>query len=724
MASAQAIGLNVNEREVADTPVVAGPPIGQSGLVFSSERGPVGVAVEMDGLTFARKVFGEPNISYNSFFCLRGLFNNAGSGGAKVFGSRVVAAQAAAAQPAKILSTTDETYALAPGDDITIDLDNVGPLVATFDAAAAQADGAAATFPWNAAGTEVLNFTIDNGAAIAVTFTVDASTTLEETLSQINAQGSGFKAIDNAGQIRIESDSEGTDSEVDILAGTANIPLGLTVATNVGTGDVANIAAVTAAEVETLLEADITNLIVNLSGDTFELESPNVGLVASEIDISAGLAVTKLGLTITIVNGTAAAGGGPTPASTIFKRSAISVWNFTAGWRGYQDPGIWANARVFVELVATPSDSSKRDVLIYIQQASDPSPIQQELFEGLDATNVVGKINNPFTGSEYVTVNIESGDTGVPDVTSSPTDVGTDIPGDDGVETPTNTDYSDQLSTLDGLDIQVVGNLDLEDATWAGSLETYCTNRGDVLGVAQALRGATVAGLVAEFASILKAKSFVAIYRSYAKVSDAVGGTIAVPVIGHVIGAGYVRKPRAAGNLPHIAPAGPTTSLLDVQDVEESVVGQADLLSLATGSNVNAVVFESGNGFFIKTSRTMSTLGKHVSIHVRLLTNFILVAFRRNLSSFEQEGNNITTRRRLRDSIVAFMKVLNQQGAFETAGGFENNVAVVCDVGNNPQNIIQQRRLVCDVTFRPVEIAEEVQINVVQTRDGILVSDS
>jgi len=724
MASATAIGLNVNEREVLDTPVIAGPPIGQSGCVFTSERGPTGIAVELNGLTFGKKVFGEPNVNFNSFFMLRGLFANAGEGGAKVFGSRVVAVQATLATAAQ-KTGANQTYDLEPGEDVNIDVDNQGPVQAVFDAAQAQNDFSGAVFDLNFSGGETLNFKVDGGATITVTFAADASTTLLEALGQINAVGTGFAAVDNSGQIRIQSDKRGTGSSIEIEAGTANTLLGASVGTSSGTGDVADIDFVTAAEVKTVLEADLSaeGLIVNIVGSAFQLESPTTG-PTSELDIQAGSANTALGLTVEVINGLAPLGGGPTPADVTFNRSATPVWTFTAGYLGNQDPGVWANARIFIKLTASPSDPSKRDVEIFQQKPLESSQVRVELFEALDANNVVGRINNPFRGSQYAIVNIEGGDIGVPDVTAVSVDIGTTTPGSNGTADPTSTDYANALNTFDGLSTQIIANFDLDDSVWAGELETYCTTRGDVIGVGQTLRGATLAGLLAEFGSILKPKSFIALYRSYAKVSDALGGTIAVPVIGHVIGAGYVRKPRSVGNLPHIAPAGVQAFLLDVQDVEDSIIGPPDLLTLATTTNINPIVFESGNGFFPKTSRTMSTLSKHVSIHVRLLTNFIKVAFRTNLSVFEQQPNNITTRRQLRDSIITFMEDLNQKGAFETEGGFENNVSVVCDVGNNPQNIVQQRRLVCDTTFRPVEIAEDVQINLVQTRDGIQVSDT
>lgn len=735
---ANAIGLNVVEREVADTPVIVPPPLGKSGAVFTSERGPVGVAVQLDSLTFGRKVYGEPNPKFNAFFCLRGLFANAGEGGAQVFGSRVVPGGAAAAQPARKDSTMSPTYDLEPGYTVLMYVDANAPAqTATFNAGPAEELAAGATYPFVFAGTEQLAFKVNGGATITVTFSA-GSTTLDNVLAQINAVGSGFSALNSGGQVLLRTDRRGLSATLELLDDTAPqiaglAALGLTAAALTvanGSGNVANIDAVTAAEAKTVLEAAITDLSVNILGNgKFQLEGVVTGPTGL-INITGGTGLVALGLVVGSTVGLAASAAGPTPSSTTAKRGVTDVWTFTSAYLGREDPGLWSAGRVFYELRASKADPTRRDVMVWYKGPKDAGARQVEVFANVAADDVVSRINNPTRGSEYLAVNIEGGDSGVPDVTTlvdtSPVlvDVGTDTAGGDGTAIPTVTDYADALHMLDGLNIQIITNFDLDDAAWATELESYCQGRGDVVGVFQALRGETIAGLVAEFAPINKPKSFIAGYRSYASVSDANGGIIKVPVIGHVIGAGYVRKPRQAGNLPHIAPAGIQTFLLDVLDVDDATYDQPKLLTLMDGCGINPVVFESGIGWFVKGSRTMSTLLKHVSVHVRILTNYIKVAFRRNLSSFEQEGNSPATRRRLKDGILGFMKDLDQKGAFEKAGGFENNVAVICDEGNNTKNIIQQRRMVCDVTFRPVEIAEEVLINVVQTRDGIKVADS
>lgn len=724
MTQANAIGLNVQERESVDTPQVNGPPLGQLGAVFESERGPVNVAVKLSSLTKFKKVFdGRRNKNFNAYFSMRGLERNAGQYGWVGYGVRAMTSASNAAVPATITGSVAEQFALADGDTIVIDTDNGGDETATFSAAPAQADASGITYPKVYAGGETLVFEIDNnGTEYTVTFS-GGSKSLNDVLAQINAVGEGFSAVDNGGQLRIESDKEGTGSQVDIKASSTGLAeTGFSSGVNNGTGNVADIDAVTFAEVKTIIEAATTGLLVESVGGKVKFTGTTAG-VTGEVDIKSGAAVTKLGHVVGTTNGTASGSAAATAAQLTFQRSSTNVWTFKAGYLGNEDPGVWANDRVYLQLIENLTDSSKRDLLVYYKAPGENTAQLVETWEGLDAANVVSIINSPTQGSEYVIVAIEGGDTGVPDVAAS-TAIGTGTPGKDATTSPSNADYETALAALNGLDIQLVANLDLSDATWQASLESYCATRGDVLGIFNTPQGASIATIKSGFGSLRVSKSYTMGLRAWGSVSDEQGGSLKMSLLGHVVGAGFIRKPRQAGDKPHTSPAGTGAFLLDVNEVDNAIYSQPDLLDLINNSHVNPVVFENKKGYFLKTSRTMSTTGKWVSAHVRLLMNHCKVGYRESLSDFEQEANTPENRRRLRDAIIDFMEVLDGQDAFEKEGGFENNIAVVCNESNNPARVRQQRRMICDVTFRPAEIAEEVQINVTNTSDGILVAEA
>jgi hypothetical protein len=727
---ANEIGLNVVERDVPDSPKVSAPPIGQLGAIYEAPRGPIGVAVEMDGEPDFRRHFWGAHKDFNSWYEMNGLWQSAGVGGAKVFGVRVGAQAAQAAQPARVNSSADPPYNITPGQTTILTVD-ANPLAThTWAAAPAQHDATGVTYPITAAG-ETVSFKINGGTTLTASLG-SGSKTLADVLQALNAAtpnpppaGQGYSAIPNSGQVRLKSDKQGSGATVEVLASAGATLIGFTAGVSTGSGDAADIAATTRAEVKTALEATVDDLAVNLtSNGRFQLEATVEG-PSGQIVVGAGTANTALGLSPGTTNGTAATSGGPTVAAKTFNRSATPVWTFEAGWRGLQSPGAWANEAnggLAVEIKAAAADPARRDVFIYERKPGNAAFEPPEVFENVAADNVLQKINHEKRGSVRARVLIVGGDTGVPDITNGPVFVSTGTPGTDGVD-PILTDYVNALAALKGLPIQFVANLDLDTPAWATQLEAYCVTRGRVAGWIQGLRDATIDELKDDFGSILKQKSFLLGIREYLLVSDQFGGTKWIPALGHAIGA-YVREARAAGDRAHVSPAGPSRVLQGVDDVNFGLYEAPDLKKLVKEAGFNPIVKERGRGFFMKTSRTFSTLTKHYSAHVRFLTNHILAAIQNNFGEFEQGPNLPEDRARLQFGLNRFMLSLDNQNAFEKRGGFDNNVQVICSDANNDDVSIAQSQMRASVKFRPAQIAEEVLVEVIQTQDGLLASDS
>lgn len=192
-------------------------------------------------------------------------------------------------------------FTMTAGMTVVVDVDNAGDATATWDAAAGYVDDTT-TYP--VTDQDGLNVTIafNGGATQTVTFS-GAHTTALQIAASINAQISGGYATVTGGQVRVVSDQKGTGSSVVAGAGTSGITWDTAVA---GTGDVANIAAVTAAEVKTVIEADTTaTCTVNAAG-TVTISSPTTG-TTSELDFDAtSTALTALGLSAEVLTGTAA----------------------------------------------------------------------------------------------------------------------------------------------------------------------------------------------------------------------------------------------------------------------------------------------------------------------------------------------------------------------------------------------------------------------------------
>jgi len=200
--------------------------------------------------------------------------------------------------------TGSAPFTLAPADTLVLDVDNVGAATATFDAAAGYQDDTT-TYAVADQDGKYIDITIDGGTAQRITFS-GSTTSLQSVINQINSALIGGSAEDNGStQLRVKSDMRGTGSSVSISAGTSGLTFAAAVA---GTGDVVDIAAVTIAELKTVIEADTTASVSDNGDGTATIVSPTEG-DDSELDFQSGDAVTKLGLSVEVVTGNTATDG-------------------------------------------------------------------------------------------------------------------------------------------------------------------------------------------------------------------------------------------------------------------------------------------------------------------------------------------------------------------------------------------------------------------------------
>ncbi len=146
-------------------------------------------------------------------------------------------------------------YDLAVGDQISLTSSTGGPVSSTaITATRASVIGVAGTFPTLFAGGEAITVAIDNGPAIVVEMT-SAESLAVDVVARINLVTGMTIADVSGGQVRVRGLISGTDSQVVIAnhAGTPLATLGITPGTYDGTGSVANVDAVTAAELATII---------------------------------------------------------------------------------------------------------------------------------------------------------------------------------------------------------------------------------------------------------------------------------------------------------------------------------------------------------------------------------------------------------------------------------------------------------------------------------------
>ncbi len=138
-----------------------------------------------------------------------------------------------------------ETNFVVPFGDVAtarlIYVEADGELNVTLGGAAAtsgKVDAGGAVYPTTFAGGETLILDVNNAGVFTVTFLV-ADQSITQCINRINSaaalEGLAPIASNNAGQIRIQSPTTGTASEVDIQGGTGRATLGLAVSVGNGT---------------------------------------------------------------------------------------------------------------------------------------------------------------------------------------------------------------------------------------------------------------------------------------------------------------------------------------------------------------------------------------------------------------------------------------------------------------------------------------------------------
>ena len=184
-----------------------------------------------------------------------------------------------------VLGTVTAPFALLTGDDLDIAIDGGGPAAATFTGAAASRTGAA-TAPYTLADGQTLTLSINGGAVQTITFLTSSfvdigNATTAEVNAVINAGIVGAFADDDGGAPRITTDRKGTSASINVTGGTANGELGFTTGLLSGTGNVADLDAITVAEVKTIVEAAVAGCTVTDVGGAVRIASNTTGPTSS-----------------------------------------------------------------------------------------------------------------------------------------------------------------------------------------------------------------------------------------------------------------------------------------------------------------------------------------------------------------------------------------------------------------------------------------------------------
>lgn len=318
---------------------IAGVPTAIGMSVGIVERGPIGTAVVVSSDPEFDAVFGSDIAAGYTRQSVRGFFQNGGqslvfvrtvhytsisNAASKTSLAATLDLNTAAAAPSagSVLGSVVGPFVLASGDTLNVDIDAGGPVAATFTAAAA-ARTAANAGPYALVNGQNITVKINGGpvqtiAFLTAEFVAIGAATATEVAAVIAAKIVGASVDLNGGNPRITSDQQGTGSSVEVTGGTANGALGFAAGVVSGTGNVANIAVVSVAEVKTIVEAAVAgSLVTNVAG-AVQIASTTVGVLSSVQVTAPSTADDELGLDNAVHSGLS---GVPAPTLTVDGKS-------------------------------------------------------------------------------------------------------------------------------------------------------------------------------------------------------------------------------------------------------------------------------------------------------------------------------------------------------------------------------------------------------------------
>jgi hypothetical protein len=224
---------------------------------------------------------------------------------------------------------------------------------------------------------------------------------------------------------------------------------------------------------------------------------------------------------------------------------------------------------------------------------------------------------------------------------------------------------------------------------------------------------------VATFSSALTlaTQSYIASYNCWVKTYSETdsSGSVVIPAIGCILGAGYLRAPSLQGDFAHIPPAGIDSGFVDILDCYPNKISQGTLDLYTQYYYVNSVKFSQGIGFYIATSRTMSSNSLYQSAHIRILTNYYKTSLLLNTKFAEQKPNTIDWQNALYGSILSFFRTEYNNGALETSVGFDTAVNILI---NKPTSL-DRKVLNITIEYIPSEAIESIVLYL-NRNDGLL----
>jgi hypothetical protein len=613
---------------------------------------------------------------------------------------------------------------------------------ATFTALqAAITSGNAETYDLNAiaagAATTLL-VRVNTGPIQTITFastdpliTAYAAVTAAEAIAVINDQIIGGESRITGTSVIVASDRFGSGSTIQITGGTANdLTDGFNFSTSAvtGSGDVSDLAAVTGAEVKTLVEADIPDLAVTvgLNGDvTFETTTTgSTRTIEIESVLSTAIGAAPL-INVTPLDSTET-GTDATAASPTVRFTASS----NGSWSG--------RLKVRTTASAVLAGTVKVEILLddfvvetYDRLFKSPTPVVGGLDlitainTGDTATNVLA---SEFVVASELNASGENPEAGT--VTLAAGDDGDDWTPGDVVGTvigPVSTGLQ-IFASPDNIFINVMATPGISYAAVISAAITICEGRGDCLAIVDCPQDLTPAEVVdwhnginsslvvvdqelrTEVNTTTFNSSYAALYWPFVKVFDKFNPTEGADADGQIFipPSGLMLRTIAhTDNVaePWFAPAGPnrtqSSSVLDL--AANPTLGERDLMQIQ-GNNVNPIANINGVGVVIMGQKTLQRAPTALDrVNVRRLLLAIEKVISQSVFFLMFEQNDSVMWRRFINLVTPVMEdVKARRGVFD--------FRVIADSSTTTDLLIDQNTFVGKIFLKPTKTAEKLII--------------
>jgi len=704
---------------------ITAAPTSVAAAVGVAERGPIDVPVLCSSFEEYQTRYGGFTLTADMTLGAMGFFENGGTqlwcvrtchhaeiaeaGTATAIRASGYLTSPGAPTPATVVGTAPAPFRLEDGDKLVAAVNGGADLEAVFHGGPAYVESAAG--PFALSDGQTLSVRIDGGPAqplvfAAADFVTIATATAKEVAAAINSQLEDGKAIVSGNAVRIASDRKGTTSRVDVTGGTANTVLGFPVNPSLGTGNVGDVHAVTALEVQQIAEAAIAGVLVStIPGGFLEIRTIAAG-VNAQLQVRAATS-QGFGLDTALHQGAASGAA-----------NALRVEG--------KDPGSYANS---IELeVRVPSsgevgafdlavveDGAYREVFPNIRMTPGAERyVERIINDAKTGSNLIRVVDQLLQGSPSLaiqTVQLAGGGDGL---------MGLDD--NDFIGSPTAKTGMHALDQVQDMALLLVPGR----ATPAvhNAMLRYCEIDRDgavfaVLDPPAGLSAVEIVAYVEATAALLNLSEFGALYWPRVKVlnpSKAVFGSqdkLVVPPSGILAGV-YARTDAARPGGIYDPPAGIDAGrMFGVLGFETDEVLEERKRDLVYPKRINPLTTGPGLPRFIDGSRTLKGDGNFPYVAERRGVIFIERSLKQGLQFARHKNNTEGLRATVRRTITAFLLTQMNNGAFRSR---EPKTAFFVDVSDqlNTPSVVFAGKLIARVGLATNKPAEFIVLRISQ----------